>query len=691
MTDEAEVPLVQDFLVQGSRVALSSAGALDPQDAELLEALLRFFDADRADLATLRRVLTDNPQLARTVRGDPRLREVLAAHLGAVPTIDRVVDGVPTQLLDAAIDASRPGTNPNAPDEPDEEVKIRHWRLECLHHAHRSKRRGLGEQSINRQLIDEGTSLQVVPDHPADPIKDVVRVHWRDDYIGALPPNLTVRGGGETQEIPQSGSEGGYTTYDLDAVWTDEWEESPPPFWKPAFWTGFNKRTSYTIAPGPASIKVETFHPYNWKLELNLPPWATLKDGHKWEPQQGGETIRALANPRTLEHEVESEGTLWKPSSLEIAKTDNAGKVTREHKLDAVKLSRNGTALELDAVELIGKVLEFSEQWRKLMSALKKFKDYAPEMGYYLDIDLQLLQGGLACEWYWKEHHDHRVFQYFDVNAQLQIFSLTFEAGVGVGAFGFKLQIFASVGGELALSGGMKRDDPDAGLSVQLPVITGKIVGALGSRAEAGSFFKFLAKGETAVEFEVAVGFNQRNKPVTFDAKLRWTGISCTATASGGLWGIGGTKTWRSTLVAPSGWRGLELPADTPYRPPTMSRAAMKARIQSTITAGFNVRVIRVVPGMFNDESWTPAQIADRIAQKMADDPLFDRSPETVEAVAHAVREDLDSLGERFGRDYIEESVFVAYVDRAHGGKSLQRHLQNAQSPERLMMAATGG
>ena len=87
---------------------------------------------------------------------------------------------------------------------------------------------------------------------------------------------------------------------------------------------------------------------------------------------------------------------------------------------------------------------------------------------------------------YWKEHTDHRIYRYVDVNLKVVLFSITFEFGVGVSAFSFKVQVFAQLSGELSMEISGKRTSPDGDVGVNLGPFKATIKGAIGARAEAG-------------------------------------------------------------------------------------------------------------------------------------------------------------------------------------------------------------
>src|SRR5690606_11744406 len=306
----------------------------------------------------------------------------------------------------------------------------------------------------------------------------------------------------------------------------------------------------------------------------------------------------------------------------------------------AIVLKRDGEALQLDAVKLAGSILEFIKDGLDLVKLIKR---YAPQVGWYVDLDIQVMQGGFGAEWYWKEWEDHRVFRYVDVKAKLDLFTITFEIGVGVSAFSFKLQVFGQIEGGVGVQVSATRWKPDGRPGVSLGPVKGRIAGALGARAEAGHFFKLEAKMETALEVDLVVGINQpsRSQTVSIDGGFVWTGIQCEATGSVGAWGIGGTKKWSGTLVEKSDRLHFEWPKPVEYRPPYMSRDAIAAKLRSVLSKGWDIRVFTPSGSMFTrDQAWGLDRIADTLAERVERDSAFHRTPDMADALAHAIRQD---------------------------------------------------
>lgn len=557
---------------------------------------------------------------------------------------------------------------------PEQEVKIKDWKLECAHHT-----------SKGRDLIERGTRIAVVPDKGTT--KDTVKVHWRDDWQASMPPSLAVRipGRAEGKANKGSGGPGGYTTYGLEAEYLGDVDIIN--ILNPGFWRAYAEKTTHTIQPGPTSIGVDVYNPRQFKFEFKLPPMAGFKDGSKYEAS-GAKEVKALAKGGKLVEKHTTEDAYWSPSSLTLDshKTDShPGPDFEPNKSEmafgeSIKLERDGAAVDLDVLKVVGSILEFADAMREIV---KMVKDYAPKVGWYIDWNLQLMQGALAVEWYWKEHTDARVFQYIDFNIALTIFSLTFEIGIGVSACSFKLQIYAQLSGEVGIEAGAKRDSPDGAPGFKLPTLKGKIKGTLGARAEAGYLFKFEAKGETAIETECGIGINQRGSMVSIDARARWTGIECTASFSTGLLGISYSKVKKLTLVGESPWWGLSWPEEKEYVPPTLSRDRIQSVVTGVLEDGWNVRVFD------GDDQLEMSTVAGMIADRVERDSAFDKTQKMVDALANGIRQDLDVLGVRdWGRDYVTLADLRSYLGGSVRGLGLPARLEAGASPTRKLMAA---
>lgn len=648
----------------------AGASDLGPRDPELLDRLLMRLVDDPTNYAVVRGLLARIHGLAPD---DPRsVRIELARLLASGGVVLRKIGreggsaraGILPGLTISAIGEIFEGETTGE----EEERRVRDWRFECAHHA-----------AGARDLIEHQGRLAVVPD--VGRLEDVVRIHIKDEHR-APPPSL--RAGGD--DVPKSGSSDGYDVYELVARF--QGDVSQTDFLSPRFWSAYLEPTNYSISGAPSPLSVAVYNPRHYKLEFAFPAMRGMRYGSKLSRDvevQG----RSVVTKQVTRKKWKREDTEWTPSALTV-KTRETGSGGSESEttplalFDSISFSIDDRKSELAVLDLIGAILNTAKAIQDIVDAIQ---ENAPQVGWYMQFDFQLMQGGIALEWYWKEHTNHQVFQYIDANIELTILSLAFELGIGISGLGFKAQVFAQIGGELSVSLNGRRDDPSWAPGAALGA---KAVykGAIGVRVEAGNFFKAEGRGDTAIQIEAELGINRdQGRMLNCDASIEWTGLRVSATVRGGLFGIGGERRWDRVLVGPRPIKELSWPKREEYSPPRMSREAMKRVILGVITAGLNVRVIREREGLFNDVHWTPSQIADVIADRMDAHRTFSRKSKVVEGIAHAVRQDLDNLGARsWQRDYIEERAFLAYVN----GAGLRAHLDAAVPPEAVLAEAAG-
>ena len=694
--------------------AAATEGPFAVRDAEVLSQLLTRFLDDPRDREVIRRALgasyeggLDARSLA-TEMGQRIAAGELELQLLRGERMPRVLPGVTSGGAGEIIDISN----------QDEVVVEADWWWECEHHASPDGARGqTGRSLFHTDETNSRTQIDVVPS--VGKTKDVVKLHWKDTEMGSPPrADVDVMADGKTIQVPAGGGSGGYATYAIDATYNEDIDLLA--FFLPQFWTDFKKTTMHRVGRGPASLEVRVFNPRKYKFEFSMPPLRAYKRGYKLG-EEGSADPRKLASPKNLKKKLEEEKTGWGPPSVPLPAWVNTqtgglgvnrGAHTRESegwarqgqyqkkdsnptdaatgnteygatgaalngaagkaKISTLKLTRD--SLVLDPPGILTTIAECLRLYRLIQGIISKIQDYAPQVGFYMEIDLQLLQGGLAVEWMHKEHTDHRAYLAWDVNLKLTIVKIGIEIGIGISGAGCKLQIFAQVEGELALEGGYKRESPDSETGFELPMVKGKITGAIGARAEAGSFVKLEAKGESAVELEVHTGINIESRPVRLGCRARWTGIELSATASAQALGVGYSKSWKNVIMEPSGWVSSKWPSDKPYVPPTMSRAAISQRFQMVLTDGWDVRVFDSA-----DDHVSVTRVGNMLADKVLGDRGFDKTPKDIEALANSVRKDLDALSERWGRDWLSLVDLRAYINGTVRGRSLSKHLAAGQ------------
>lgn len=566
---------------------------------------------------------------------------------------------------------------PSAPQEKKQNVID--WYIECKHHS-------TGKPA--RRLFEKGSAIQVLPDKGK--LSDLVKVAYRND-LDPPPPKLRLSGARDG-EVAKSGAIGPYSLYDFDAKYLGN--VSQEAFFLPSFWKAYFDKTSYSLAGAPNTVNVEVYNPRRYKFEFTCPPAKFFKAGARLEKDITNQGIKPVV---TGDYKLmwKSEEVNWNKSTHVVDRTKYKytekdglkGPTDHEVKTAIQKIAFyiDDAKVELDIIKLLLTLFYLQDMVREVISNIQ---ENAPKVGWYLECNFQLLQGGLIVSWNWQEHKDHRVFQYIDVNIQMQLIKANLDLGVGISGLGFRAQIYVQIAGEATVGLDGRHDDPDQLLSVAVP-FKALIKGAIGARFEVGNICRADGKGETGIQFDIEIGINRgRSSMVSFDIGLKWTGLRVEATVSAGLFGIGGQKKWERTLVTERSLGKKRFPDDQPYQPPVLSLSRIKASLLTVITQGWNIRVIREVEGFFNsDVHWTPDQIAQAIADKVAAHPTFYRTPRNVEGLAHAVRKALDEKGRQaWARDFVPEAKFLEFVN----GPELKSILDAAPSAVAEFRQAAG-
>jgi len=553
------------------------------------------------------------------------------------------------------------------------------WKLECEHHA-----------SAQREIFERGNRIQVVPDKGET--LDIVKVSYRND-LEPTPPHLELRGA-ETGRVPKSGSAGAYDVYDFEANYLGDIDQKL--FILPEFWRAYTERSSYTLTGAPSPVAVEVFHPRHYKFEFKFPPLKKVKAGTRLEKRVKVENNKPVVRG-DYEEIWKIESIDWSPSSLTVDRWKDKSTYDDERRgkeafslknqvVGGIAFSIDDAKVDIDVLKILFAIFHFYTQFMEIVSAIKE--NIPLKVGWYIDFNLQLMQGGLAIEWYWKEHTDQRVYQYIDFNIQLQVFNITLDFGIGITGLGFRAQVFVQLGGSLAISANARRTGPDGAPGFGIPA-EGLIKGALGARFEVGNLFKAEGKGESGIKGNFEIGVNRgRGKIFNLDAYATWTGLRVEATVSGGLFGIGPNKKWERQLIGPRRLGGFQWPEPTKYEPPYLGHSRIKAVLLGVLTKGLNVRVIRPVPGLLRSNvHWKPDQIAQALADKIDQHTTFHRTAKMVDGLAHSIRKDLDELGSRWLRDWVEENAFIEYVN----GPKLQEHLDSMVNPVNELANELGG
>ena len=553
--------------------------------------------------------------------------------------------------------------------------KVQDWRIECGHHAEQGK----------RAVIQRGTHIEIVPSKGE--LVDVVKFHVRDDENG-MPQSLNTG----TVNVPKVGMSGKYAVYALQAKYTGGTGNRSFPLL--SFWDAFAGVTTYRVRGAPSTIQVDVYHPSQYKFELSVPPFRRYKTGSKLSKMdKAGKDIEVKeAAVVRCDHPVRweiKEKSGWSRSKLELRKKktatragDTAPTATSEETLaaesESVAFSIDGTQVKIDAVELLKSIRKIHDDVKSIITTID---DAVPNVGWYADFDLQFLHGSLAAEWYWKEHTDHRVFQYIDVNADMQLISAELELGIGLKALMFRAQAYVKLAGSVSLIAGARRDGPE---TPELSVgFGGKISGTVGVRFEAGNYIKPQLKGESALDIKGKLNLaTGQSQPWSIGYEIEWTGIKVTAEVELASESRDGMfdQPWDWELAGPKKLGEWRLPAaPDPASPTWVSRDRIQQVLLDVITKGFDLEVVKRLPdvqvlGVMARQEVTldPKVIASEMADEIDKHDTFDRSEKAVQGLAHAIRQDLEKMGYRgLLHPCVEESKYQGYLK----GKGLKDRL----------------
>ncbi|HRI70097.1 MAG TPA: pesticin C-terminus-like muramidase, partial [Polyangium sp.] len=283
--------------------------------------------------------------------------------------------------------------------------------------------------------------------------KDSITLLHRDSEKPS-PDKLTVTCRSEKSTVSAAHQSNGYAQYEFDAPFKGAQVKN---ILEGTFWKNFALPTEYVVEGLSKPLTVASYRPNKLKISISLPTFRGFTAGAKLEKdtevmRKPGAETRVKSEKCTPKYDE----TGWKegggiknltvPKGITIA-------------LDDRSLGTEGTAKE----SLLG-IVNLVRQVSEIMTAVQ---DKVPKVGWYADFNVQVMQGKLCAEWQMKEYSDHRSYLAAKLSAEMVLFSVSIEVGVGVSGCGFKVQIFAKIEGSLSMSVDVERVNPGAKLSVQ--------------------------------------------------------------------------------------------------------------------------------------------------------------------------------------------------------------------------------
>ncbi len=388
-------------------------------------------------------------------------------------------------------------------------------------------------------------------------------------------------------------------------------------FFEKTFWHSFTKPNEYKITVGKQQVTLRAFCPDTYGIKISLPALRKMSGGVKLGKEadlkdQSGNTI----TPAPSKPPIEGKTNGWGSLHMKREKPDN--KVP-------IELSRNGNALEISSIKVLGGILKTIGEVENI---IEQIKEAVPKAGIYFDLEIGVLQGSLAATFCWKEYKDHRAYFCIAANIDIVLFSIGMEIGVGVSGFACALQIFGKVEGKVTLSYKGERISPDGDKELQIPIGAGvSIEGSLGIRLQVIYMATATGAIKTAIELQNGCLKINSEEGVSVSCGLKWTGIkgSISVSASAGKKGGEGEGdddddgeikqdqdknkvaegSWEKEWVEGKDLGTLQFPSLEEYTPPIIQREDVKRIIGEVFDKKGKIKIFvsfgRVYPNLIDD------------------------------------------------------------------------------------------
>jgi hypothetical protein len=436
-------------------------------------------------------------------------------------------------------------------------------------------------------------------------------------------------------------NEGGFKRWNMDCMWSNS-DNTVIPF-LPEFWRQLYNPQELSVNGLRDPLTVKLYKPDQYSLSIKFPPIRRFQCGLKLAKQdilkQG---VGSSNKTKDLSPDPIDESKSWK-FSKELASLPFSGDKPVIYKVNSVERT-------ISALNALGSLVRMITGFQKILQAIK---ENIPEAGIYVDFQLKLLEGVFKIEWGWKEYKDHRAFMRMAAIIDITLIGISYEIGVGVSGFSFKLQVFASLKENLTISFNGERVSPDNTGEISFP-LKFTADASVGARFEALYIVKVEGTVTTGIEIKGFFKISSREGP-SLNATINWTGIKANITASASVAKSAGTKepvkkfdgktstiesTKRERVLVDSVPLGVfKWPSQEKYTPTFFPRERVVEVIDKVFRTGSNLSV--------RDENNKEIDLKT-IVNKMADyiDKRNDvsRSEKTVEAFALAVRNKMIEL-----------------------------------------------
>lgn len=472
---------------------------------------------------------------------------------------------------------------------------------------------------------------------------------------------------------------------------------APKVSWNPfekIFWTNYIKPSEYTVDGLPSPLTIKSYNPHQWTIRVAFPAFEKVKMGAKLTGNSG---LARDASANSINAQEQSESELvasgWNPhtnsrqqfslstkeeeivnlqersflyqANQEVGIEEKRGK----RSFESITVKRDGMTVNIKAADQINALIALANN---LYEIIKLIKDRAPKIGWYVDFDIAIFQGNFEIGFGWREHNDHRVYQWMSLGIDCALIKTAFELGIGISGYACKVQICGQVKGAFTIKAMAERTSPDTDTMARLS-FKDSISGALVARFQAGYFFTFEASVGTELKMDGEISIeNGRNLEIT--QVLEWTGITVDMSGSvASKGGNGGAKSKKSQTIVPGKkWPQYKWPEyqGPVYKPDKMSRLEILSHLEKKISEGWSIKVFEELEGLGNDIEWSDREIAGEITDHLDKRKYLRRDQNSIEALAHEIRQHLENISTRnpftrFSMDkWIEKERFIDFVKR---------------------------
>lgn len=360
--------------------------------------------------------------------------------------------------------------------------------------------------------------------------------------------------------------------------------------------------------------------------------------------------------------------------------TPGSQSATRKRKKDlvAITLERNSARLGLDFLDLVAGIISLIT---KVTQAIKAFKDFAPKVGWYMDLEFKVLEGKIELAWGWRECNDCEVYYYLGLAAEVVLLEVVLEFGFGVKVARVLGQVCVQFKGSVSLSGGVETTAPDAD-AVTLATLKPVFEAGGYVRVNAGDLIEIEGGIQSGITIEAKVEAKVK-AGMQVNGDVRWDGLSVTVRAKTFF---GFKKSTKMQVVEPEKLSEFQFPEGEDTMPPELSKHEISIMAEDALNAGFwEIRFfeqqMQSEAHFLSGPTWElkdvrieNPEIADLIAERLwqeKENLLLDAK--TIDGLLQGLRKKCEILADKnWARDWLYKKDLEIYLGSAEFAEILQ-------------------